>query len=312
MRNIKLEPILTETFDMSESFVPEEGSLYVYGNNSEERSRHIENWLDTVDSIKFRHICDEKPLVFFLDDGKEYFLRSGNSLEGLWDDLAEGSKIYIDITGLTHSVWAAVLKSALNSKYEVLVVYVEPESYVRSGEPVEGQVYDLSERISGIAPLPGFAVLSRSLSAEFLFVPLLGFEGTRLKFLIEEIQPGHDQILPVVGLPGFEAWYVFETYKGNKSALLETDCWQTIRHAQGNCPFSCFYLLEDIIKDENLSIKVAPIGTKPHALGAVLFAIKNPHLVEIIYDHPVRKTGRTDGASKLHVYHVSALVNSGS
>lgn len=311
MREIKSEPVLTDTYETPAGFMPQRSSVYFYGDSDEERSKHIKSWVDSVESVSFRHVIGETPTTFFLEQGGEYFLRSQKSLVDLWTGVDPAAKIYIDITGLTHSVWAAVLRSAINAGFEVLVVYVEPKAYSRSGAPVEGQVYDLSERISGISPLPGFAVLSQRSSGEFVFVPLLGFEGTRLRHIIEQIQPGHDRIIPVIGLPGFKPWYVFETFKGNKGALLETDAWQSVRYAPGDCPFSCYYLLDDIAeRSRDSNIKIAPIGTKPHALGAVMFSINRPSRVEIVYDHPVRKSGRTDGTSKLHVYHVSAVLKS--
>jgi hypothetical protein len=54
-------------------------------------------------------------------------------------------------------------------------------------------------------------------------------------------------------------------------------------------------------------LRIAPIGTKPHAIGSILFAINNPDIVELVYDHPVRKKQRTEGTARLHAYHVSVL-----
>lgn len=46
------------------------------------------------------------------------------------------------------------------------------------------------------------------------------------------------------------------------------------------------------------------MGTKPHALGAALFATVFDD-VELVYDHPIRKQNRSSGAGRCHVYHVS-------
>lgn len=309
MRKVSDEPVLTDTYDSPDQFVPESNSVYFYGCSDEERSRHILAWGEKSENISFKYVVHEEQSGFRLDSGEEIHLRSEKSLATLWDKAEIGNKVYIDITGLTHSVWAAVLRSAINHGFEVMVVYVEPDEYSKSSAPVEGQVYDLSERILGISPLPGFAVLSQRSNSNFIFVPLLGFEGTRLRHIIEQIQPGHDSIIPVIGLPGFKSWYVFETFKGNKGALSETNSWQSLRYAPGDCPFSCYYLLEDIAKTHpDREIKIAPIGTKPHALGAVIFSLNKSHSIEIVYDHPVRKSGRSDGASRLHVYHVTSLL----
>jgi hypothetical protein len=80
-------------------------------------------------------------------------------------------------------------------------------------------------------------------------------------------------------------------------------------YARANCPFSVWYLLQDIAKAwPGKVLKVAPIGTKPHALGAVLFWATSPDIVELVYDHPVRKEKRTSGAWRTSVYHVTAFM----
>ena len=68
--------------------------------------------------------------------------------------------------------------------------------------------------------------------------------------------------------------YPFYAYHGNRSALTETQAWKDVRFAIANCPFSLYYLLEDVAYDyPGDMLKIAPIGTKPHALGAILFAL---------------------------------------
>ena len=308
MERIKSLPLMTDTFDSPTDFIPKDSSVYIYGQTEEYRSNHITGWTSTIQNINLVKITQQSITSFFIEeDQQEIFLRSDKSLANLWEGLLPNINIYIDITGLTHSVWAAILKSAIDHNFNVLVVYVEPAIYSRSSAPIEGQFYDLSEKITEISPLPGFAVLSPS-SEETIFIPLLGFEGTRLKYIIEQIQPESGNIIPIVGLPGFKPWYVFETLRGNKASLIETNAWQSIKYAPGDCPFSCYYLLERVYNDfQKQHIKIAPIGTKPHALAAVMFSLNYPQ-IEIVYDHPVRKSGRTDGTSKLHVYHVTSIV----
>ncbi|MFQ6556873.1 hypothetical protein Q7F05_13040 [Pseudomonas sp. Lb2C1-1] len=314
MRETKDLPILTDTFEHAREFNPVENSIYIFASTGELRASHIESWRSTIQGVEICEICYETQSSFQLKGDSSFIsLRSELEIQTLWKDAAPGVKVYIDITGLTHSVWAGILKAALSAKLEVLAVYVEPDMYSRSAAPVEGQIYDLSTSIQGISPLPGFATLSSRNSEKFTFIPLLGFEGPRLRYIVEQIQPGYEYITPIVGSPGFKPWYVFETYVGNKGALTETEAWQAIRYAPANCPFSCFYLLEEIAKDSaGQSLKIALIGTKPHALGAVLFTLANNTPVELVHDHPIRKAGRTGGTARLLVYHVSALFDEAS
>lgn len=314
MRATKDVPVLTDTFERAADFRPVKNSIYVFSYSGEERASHMDSWRKNAQGVAFCEIEQEELDQFRVrETGAVISLRSAVQLASLWDGLDHDTTIYIDLTGLTHAVWAGLLRSAILQKRRVFVVYVEPDEYARSSAPVEGQVYDLSARIQGIMPLAGYAVLSPKNNVDFTFVPLLGFEGTRLRHVIEQVQPGYDRITPVIGSPGFKPWYVFETYLGNRAALVETEAWQAVRYAPANCPFSCFYLLQEIAAESNAgSLKIALVGTKPHALGAVLFALISTTATELVYDHPIRKFGRTDGLARLHVYHASALFDSNS
>lgn len=307
MRDLKREPILTDTYESVSLFAPAPGSAYVYCVSNEDRSGHAGLWRESRSEIQFIEIITESVSGFRVAGvEEEFFLRSAASLSRLLTPLGTGRVLYIDITGLSHPTWAALIRAAMAARMEVRVVYVEPHRYKRSAAPLEGQIYDLSARIAGIAPMPGFATIATT--GDFLFVPLLGFEGARFRHVIEEVQPSHDRIVPVVGIPGFKPWYVFETYMGNRAALEETSAWHHIEYVPANCPFSCFYLLQELARRYPISIlKVAMIGTKPHALGAVLFAMTSPNRIELIYDNPIRKEGRTDGLDRLLVYHVGAI-----
>jgi hypothetical protein len=204
-------------------------------------------------------------------------------------------------------VWGALLRGALATREKVIVVYVEPADYRPSLTPTESEIYDLSERIEGIAPMPGFARL-REAGDNCCFVPLLGFEGTRVSYLISQLEPPGGKIVPIVGVPGFRPEYPFASYLGNRRPLLQTQAWKKVRYAAANCPFDLFYVLQDIASTfPGHVLKIAPIGTKPHAIGGVLYAIANPATVELVYDHPIRKARRTEGTARLLAYYVSTL-----
>jgi hypothetical protein len=236
-------------------------------------------------------------------------LRSQDALRQLLRLLP--NEIYLDITGLAHHVWAPILRAAIVEKSCLWAVYVEPGEYTRTTTPTEGTIYDLSESTSGIEPLPGFATL-RDVDAEhYAFVPLLGFEGTRLIHVSEHVQAPGDATVPVVGVPGFRPEYPFVSFKGNRKPLLDGGYWVNVRYATANCPFDLFFALRGVMREFQRSyLRVAPIGTKPHGLGAVLFALSAEDRVELIYDHPIRKAGRTTGSARLCLYDISTFVAS--
>jgi hypothetical protein len=288
--------------------------MYVLGHSVEERSDPGSSWT-AQQGVHFYLLGDEEPhaVQFRGPDGAdvEVLLRSTRALAKFAARHA-GSPLYLDITGLGHHVWAPILRAALRTGRDVRVVYVEPESYKRNPVPTEGDIFDLSERIGGIAPIPGFASLAQGESGDFVLVALLGFEGARFAHVVENVQPLGSRLVPVVGVPGFRMEYPFFAYQGNAAILSATKAWQEVEYATANCPFALFSSLQSIAaRNDDLPLKIAMLGTKPHSVGAVLYAISQDAAVELIYDHPVRKDTRTTGSARVSVYYVSGLVESG-
>lgn len=305
------EPTHTTVYEDSDDFQPKSDSIYIARMGLELRSHHAQVLLKK--NLTFINIIDESKtdFSFIVGDNStiscKCSLRSHKQLESIWNQNNK-SHIYLDITGIRHHVWIPLLKSALALNREISVVYVEPKDYRANMKPIDGEIYDLSEKILGVSPLPGFATLSRT-GDDFFFIMLLGFEGTRASYLLEQIQPIGDKIIPVIGVPGYQPEYPFATYFGNKLPLSQSDSWQRVKFADANCPYTIYYLLNKLAKkNHNSYLKIAPIGTKPQTLGAVLFAIQNMSRCELVYDHPIRKVERTFGKSRLLVYEVSLFL----
>jgi hypothetical protein len=300
---------MTEIFSDLDAFKPATGSVYLFGTTPEARSAHSPAWEAAAPDVRFVRLADHSRWTADFDvDGQrtQLQLRNAASLKEFWRQFNEQT-LYLDITGLGHHVWAPLLRAAVDTCSDVRVVYVEPVHYSRSNAPTEGDIFDLSERIGGIAPLPGFASFGTALEERFHLVVLVGFEGTRLAYLLENVQPAGGEVTPVIGAPGFRSEYPFYAYHGNKAPLLDSRAWLRVRYVTANCPFSAFAALEALVAEVGRPVKVAPIGTKPHSLGAVLYAIANP-AVELVYDHPSRTAKRTIGASRALIYRVSPLL----
>lgn len=53
---------------------------------------------------------------------------------------------------------------------------------------------------------------------------------------------------------------------------------------------------------------LAPIGTKPHAIGAIIFLINKKEVgvnIGLTYDFPKKKENRTDGIGNIYEYLIS-------
>ena len=303
-------PTLSRTFEDSRQFRPPDGSVYICGRSAEARSDHHAQWsADHANVTIVRVLREERDIVEVARVGRDAETIGLRSQKRLRSFVAEfsGDIVYLDITGLRHGTWAALIRGLAAEQRRLRVIYVEPAGYRMSPQPTENEIYDLSEKIEGVAPLPGFASLRRE-SSMGLFIPLLGFEGTRLRFLMNKFEPAGQHVFPIVGVPGFRAEYPFISYWANRGALRESQAWKKVRFAPATCPFTTLNVINRLHSENpKQSLTLAPIGTKPQALAAILFALLNPGISEIVYDHPVRKASRTEGVSRLHVYELSGL-----
>ena len=221
------------------------------------------------------------------------------------------NQIFIDISGLTHQTWASLLRALVSAvpRPRLSVIYVEPHGYRSHPSPSTFGSFDLSVGFSGIRPIPGFARLARRVtSRRRVFVPLLGFEGSRPRLVHSELDASI--VAPIVGLPGFRIDFPAVAVACNQQYLDEIGGYGQLRYARGSCPFAVFSVLSEITRDLDADhLQIAPLGTKPQALGAFLFALRRPDLAEIVYDHPIRRAQRTQGIGLTHVFDVSRFVD---
>ncbi|SEO59786.1 hypothetical protein [Trujillonella endophytica] len=311
------EPLLTLELTRGE-FCPPSGAAYVYGAETEERASLDEEWCSraVASGVGLVSIAAQLPDDMVLSSHAYGF---EDEVINAWDAgaleemlLRLGSPLYLDITGLMYRSWAPILRAAVRLEIETYVVYVEPNEYRRNPDPAQGLIFDLSARIQGVAPLPGFVTLRRPRHPEdSCFIALLGFEGARFGYILDELEAVPTKTVPIVGVPGFRADYPFFAYSGNRVQLESDFLASRVRFAKANCPFDAFHMLHEIANDyQGDFLRVAPIGTKPHGLGAVLFAMARSGRVELVYDHPIRSEKNTRGEARLCVYDVHRFVSS--
>ena len=229
--------------------------------------------------------------------------RSDVSIRNL---LQQDRPICIDITSLPMSVWAPLVRIAIRDSRELWLAYAEPREYQAHKSPTPPELFDLSERVGDVEGLPGMARLAGpSPGTPLLLVIFLGFEGGRARHITTTLDP-EPAIVPVVGVPGMHAEYAMQAVECNREFLKNTDAFTQVRWVDAVCPFGVRDLLGDIASEHSESyMYVAPIGTKPHALGALLYFLSCPSNCEIIYDHPTARRGGTSGIGKTHVYRVN-------
>ncbi len=120
---------------------------------------------------------------------------------------------------------------------------------------------------------PGFPGNDTRTTKKVLVV-LLGFDGELSSFITEEVAP--DDTLVVNGFPAYAPKFK-EISLINNEKLLSSSATGLVLYSRANSPFETFNLLEHLYKKETSAFfNIAPIGTKPMALGACLFALVYP------------------------------------
>ena len=286
--------------------LPEDARILFSLNATEQRAQSS-LWQQIFSQSPQRCIAVERQepeavyLKAFGEPSRRVSLRDEVSIAAIVDC----SCLYIDISGLGHQIWAPLLRAAKLRVDTLRIIYVEPSEYKTHSSPASPTLFDLSSGFHGVSPLPGFAQLSGPEDeAKTILVALLGFEGSRPLHISQQLDPP-PKVIPVIGVPGFQITFPAFAIACNRAFLTEQRAYSELRYARASCPFEARDVLRTLRVDyPDHYMYIATVGTKPHALGAVLFAIDNPSTTEIMYDHPIRKPGRTSGVGLVHVYSV--------
>jgi hypothetical protein len=305
------EPLLTRVIPRQDVKL-EQDAVYLYGRGIEDRAVIDSAWRAAAEanSVLFIEVTERGDSLVLTSSQGEVLVFTGRSRERAVGFFASTSA-YVDITGMPYSMWVPLVLAAVEAQSPLRVIYVEPSDYRRSDTPTQGMNFDLSEGFDGIRPIPGFATLRVKANSDWHLVAALGFEGVRFSYVLNELEPASDRVHPVVGVPGFRPEFASHALIANRADLDDVSIIPNIRLARANCPFDMFHTLRKLHADiGGAQLRLAPIGTKPHGLGAVLYTISSPSSVQLIHDHPRRKAKRTLGVSHVCVYEVSTFCES--
>lgn len=313
MTKINQDYIYTEEWNDLKEIVLPPNSLYLYAHDPEDRSTYCAKSLKPsnrdTDFCEIVYNEDDDTIIVNGNQDKIISLHSVKHISTLLSPF-ENSIVYLEVTGLSCRVATPFMKYAMDNKIEMRIVYAEPLMYKIDEFCKMGINKDLCETVKGICPLPCLSNLLPHRESP-LFVVLLGFEGGRFSHIIQDQSPDKEKIIPVLGVPGYKINYPYISMWGNRIQIKSTDCWQNIKYAEANSIVDIYMMLNQLSYDNrNPEIIIAPIGTKPHAIGAILYSIKHPQKVEIVYDNPIRSVNRSSGIGKLLVCNITQLFNS--
>lgn len=190
--------------------------------------------------------------------------------------------IGIDISCLTKPYFFFIIK-LLKERFgieKLSIFYTEPKSYLFNNGLFNA--FHTSSGPLSILEIPGYSG-QEIRGAKRKLIILLGFDGDLSKEINEDVSP-HDTIV-VNGFPSYTQKFKDISLIANEKLVSDHNI--SVSYARANNPFDTYNLLQFIKNREkdNTFINVAPLGKKPMALGACLFALHYPD-VRIIYPLP--------------------------
>jgi hypothetical protein len=186
---------------------------------------------------------------------------------------------------------------------EITFLYVEPREYSapRIDQALHKRDFDLSYEVVGYSAIPGSAFLLEELGQLVVF--FCGYEGERLDQAFESLKLNPERCSIVLGVPAFRPGWEMNTFANVLPVIRDREIRGGVAFCGADNPAAARDLLADryTSKKPDDQMFVAPIGTKPHGIGAALFATEHDD-VGLLYDHPLRRSQRTTESGRWHLF----------
>jgi hypothetical protein len=204
--------------------------------------------------------------------------------------IGKRSKIAVDISSFTRPYCFALLKYLQDfcELDRVDVYYTEPMSYVIPKGLIRS--YKKSVGPLSVMEVPGFPGRATGRTKNGLVVTL-GFDGDLSTFISDEVTPAF--IVIVNGFPAYSPKFKDISLINNERLLNYAGGQNNIMYCRASHPFDLFNLLVKLQHDHpDAFFNIAPLGSKPMALGACMFALAD-NSVRILYPMPEKYAIKT-------------------
>lgn len=262
-------------------------------------SRHV----DCVVSCRW----DKVDMVFCTDDQTE--LRPHEIAEFIGRTMPKRILIEATTLGFVEILLLVSAAAECPSVSQIDFLYVEPESYseVVSIESPLPHSFALSKSLGKMIPIPGFTRNFARKNLDVHLVAFLGFEPSRLGRILEDDEGSTiSRCTFGVGIPAFVPGWENHTIDSNAQYFEDPKREDTIFFSANN-PQSAYDSVLSIAASlaPNERMVIAPFGTKPAGIGAIVYAVQNQEKCGVIYDHPIRQNDRSKGVGRCHLYRCS-------
>jgi hypothetical protein len=204
------------------------------------------------------------------------------------------SRLAVDISCFTRPYYFSLFKYLQDhcGLRSIDVFYTEPSSYVLPKGLIRS--YRASEGPLFVMEVPGFPGSTTGKDKTILIVTL-GFDGDLSVFISEEVTP--DSVVIVNGFPSYSPKFKDISLINNERLLHSANTKQSITYCRASNPYELFNSLIKLRKDNpSAFFNIAPLGPKPMAIGACMFALADKS-VRVVYPMPQKYASDTNRRS---------------
>lgn len=283
--------------------------ILLHGEPLDERGRKTVEFFKskTIHSIKLDYDYDQNS--FIVNDSNSFQTRKFDTF--MMNEIItkfKSKNLLIEATTLGFSEILMVL-FFINLKYTFMkteIIYVEPKEYLlKGGTKIKKGIFHLTSVPNDFKYVQPFSLILDNLSKKSELIAFLGFENNRLGRIVNDNENSkkYTSFVPILALPGFiPGW---ENISLSRHFDLIKD-FKRLKYTPANNPYETIKVLTKIVENSSLeNFVIAPIGTKPCSLGAIIFVINFKEKtgdIGVIYDFPKKKKDRTTGIGTIHKY----------
>lgn len=287
---------------------PELSDLVFVGEAVDDRGRHSLDLARASGEITINVSYD--PETFLLTLGDRSFRVS--DLETVRQEFA-GQRVLLDATTLDAVEILVLTRAFLNCEQPRLLsfLYVEPARYLPCTDEIGMDLaFSFADQFRGLKAVPGFADELRA-DDKGRLVACIGFEPDRLDRILQDDDGNfiHHTAL-IFGIPAYQTSWEMLALLPHERIIGQHQNRCEVQYAGANNPKATFATLKRIVtavaQDAGERLLVAPIGSKPSAIGVALFACCRDD-IRLKYDFPIRLHNRTEGVGAIHRYLVEKI-----
>jgi hypothetical protein len=301
-KNIKI-------YDEHDTLSLEQDTICFHGEILDDRGEKASKINSNNEYMKFKY--DDEEFSIFIN-GVEYSI---SDYETVFQSIDKNT-VVIESTTLNIVDILFILKGIKSnpSIVNVQILYIEPEEYnFKNNSLLEYDDFELSSKLKKFPPVPGFTIIARpqdelnNFEETTQLIAFLGFERTRLGQIFNSDDGStYSCFTPIIPLPGFNPGWENRTINSHLKFFSPKNNFTRLEFVSANNPYQSYKILENFSKTCK-KFRIAPIGTKPNAIGCAVFLLNNDTLdneinAGILFDFPTKIQKRSSGVGKINIY----------